>query len=771
MNNKNRLIKVAIPALLTLGMAGTSAQVLSAALGVGAPMLSAWLPALAAAVVCALVSCSGVLTAMGAVAGIALAGLGVSLHLGDLSKLPLLVANLFQPTEEMAQLTGAGALLTGMAAVFFAMLYYLMLYRPGGTPFALLLLFTTLVGSYALAQEISLWMAVPGLIAALAAFALAGEVQRDANAWRVIGPTIIAVAVAMLLVPSQKVTWKPLEDAANRIRMAVEDYFHFTTERTPFTISIEGYNHAAEIDGVVQTLLGGPADPDTDPVMLVTTDRDVLLRGAVRRTYNGHAWTDSDAKARYLFYDFTRSHVREKVFGMTNNEAFTPVDVSVQMLDGETSTLFVPARMDSFDMTLETAVYYNTIGEMFLARTVEEGDAYTLVSMEIDDEAALREAVIRGKNKGSEVFAEAMETCMALPQGVEGDLYALALEIVENCDNDYDKAVAIESWLRNHCTYTLETGYPNLSRDFVSEFVLETREGYCSYFASAMAVMCRIVGLPSRYVEGYRVEANGGEAVTVTGENAHAWTEVCFDGVGWVAFDPANGGSGGDEGRSDQSEQETLDHPETSPTPTPTPEPTTPPMDEPQDSPTPSPTPDPLNAQQNTPEPTPSATPQPEDEPTIDPNSGHRLTWLWILLGCLLLLLILALIVWLARRRLAATDPILLSAKAETEQQSVMILYRSILTLLARGGQAPMSGETPSAFARRICEEGFNPDFVAFADAVALSVYARGGASDEAVQLGRNAYQTFMQSLKKREKLRFAVHRILHGLGNFEAIP
>ena len=63
--------------------------------------------------------------------------------------------------------------------------------------------------------------------------------------------------------------------------------------------------------------LGGPATPDSDPVMRVTADAPVLLRGSIRRTYTGHTWVDSDAKARYLFYDFTRKRVREDVFGMT----------------------------------------------------------------------------------------------------------------------------------------------------------------------------------------------------------------------------------------------------------------------------------------------------------------------------------------------------------------------------------------------------------------------------------------------------------------------
>ena len=94
-----------------------------------------------------------------------------------------------------------------------------------------------------------------------------------------------------------------------------------------------------------------------------------------------------------------------------------------------------------------------------------------------------------------------------------------------------------------------------------------------------------------------------------------------------------------------------------------------------------------------------------------------------------------------------------------------------ILTLLAQTGQVPMSGETPGAFARRVGAQTRNPDFIAFADAVAMSVYARAGASRESVEQGRCAYRAFLSGLRRGERLRFAVTRIFKGLGDFESIP
>lgn len=213
--------------------------------------------------------------------------------------------------------------------------------------------------------------------------------------------------------------------------------------------------------------------------------------------------------------------------------------------------------------------------------------------------------------------------------------------------------------------------------------------------------------------------------------------------------------------------------------PTPTPQATLPPEGDSDLEPTPSPTPDAGdwgNADEPTPEP--SGMPNPPDAPqnppqtpeTPEPDAQRNLTWLWILLGTLLALLVAALIALWMRRRLAAADPLRLSEQADA-QLATMILYRSILTLLRHTGQAPLSGETPTAFAERVCAQTENPDFEAFASAVERCAYTRDGADAEAVELGRRAYEAFMKQLRRGERWRFVWTRMTRGLGRFDAIP
>ncbi|MDR1558795.1 MAG: transglutaminase-like domain-containing protein [Clostridiales bacterium] len=130
------------------------------------------------------------------------------------------------------------------------------------------------------------------------------------------------------------------------------------------------------------------------------------------------------------------------------------------------------------------------------------------------------------------------EAFLNLPENLPPRVRNLAEELTASADNAYDRAKAIEEYLAEF-PYTLMPGMPPGNRDFVDYFLFDGQEGYCVYYASAMAVLCRCIGLPSRYVEGYIMPASPSEDgyYTVTNLQAHAWAEVYFEGFGWVPFE------------------------------------------------------------------------------------------------------------------------------------------------------------------------------------------------------------------------------------------
>ncbi len=116
---------------------------------------------------------------------------------------------------------------------------------------------------------------------------------------------------------------------------------------------------------------------------------------------------------------------------------------------------------------------------------------------------------------------------------------ALARQIAGRARNPYDQARAVEQYLRVHYAYTLDLIGPPPA-DPLAHFLFERRAGNCEYFAAAMAVMMRSLGVPARYVNGFvpgEYNELGGDFI-VRARDAHSWVEVLFPGYGWVTFDP-----------------------------------------------------------------------------------------------------------------------------------------------------------------------------------------------------------------------------------------
>jgi len=135
--------------------------------------------------------------------------------------------------------------------------------------------------------------------------------------------------------------------------------------------------------------------------------------------------------------------------------------------------------------------------------------------------------------------AEIAERYLALPETVAQRVLDLAQEVAGAGETRYDRAKAIETFLRVY-PYSLDLPQPPKDRDVVDYFLFDLQEGYCDYYASAMVVMARAVGVPARLAEGY-VQGTydyDKKRWVVTEQQAHAWVEVYFDGLGWVDFEP-----------------------------------------------------------------------------------------------------------------------------------------------------------------------------------------------------------------------------------------
>jgi hypothetical protein len=130
---------------------------------------------------------------------------------------------------------------------------------------------------------------------------------------------------------------------------------------------------------------------------------------------------------------------------------------------------------------------------------------------------------------------------LQLPKPLDPRIRQLAHEITREAGavTPYDKAKAIETYLKTRFGYTLNLTING--EDPLSEFLFDVREGHCEYFATAMVILLRTIGIPARLVNGFQMgEFNDvNRMFTVRQSDAHSWAEVYFPHArAWVEFDP-----------------------------------------------------------------------------------------------------------------------------------------------------------------------------------------------------------------------------------------
>jgi len=140
---------------------------------------------------------------------------------------------------------------------------------------------------------------------------------------------------------------------------------------------------------------------------------------------------------------------------------------------------------------------------------------------------------------------------LELPENLPEIIRATAQEVAGSATSNYGMAVALQEFFRNGAfayseTAPVEEGYDGNGMGVLAKFLV-ARSGYCIHFASAMAVMARTLGIPSRVAVGFLPGEKEDELVEgrasfrVTTRDVHSWPELYFDGIGWTRFEPTPG--------------------------------------------------------------------------------------------------------------------------------------------------------------------------------------------------------------------------------------
>lgn len=361
-------------------------------------------------------------------------------------------------------------------------------------------------------------------------------------------PVVIAsVLLANLVVPANTVNWRwaPL---VNRIT-DLQDIWHNSlgSARSWQAFSLAEY-------GFIPSgyRLGGPVELSERSILRVKSEANVLIRGISRNIYTGSSWE----RAQRQYYRFDSpiwQFIRQRTFnagspagneGQEFRSRFArDISLDIELLINS-STIFNSGRVTSLDIAdkLNYPPYFTKDGDIFVFRALPRNTSYSVNTLWYDRSLeGFTEALISLENnisRSDRQWQQIENEYLQLPDGLPSSVHLTASTVAAAGATPYARALLLEQYLRDEFTYSLSPVMPPEDEDFVAHF-LETKVGYCVYFATAMVVMARTLGIPARYVEGFALEPEVSENLwTASGQNAHSWAELYFYGIGWLTFDP-----------------------------------------------------------------------------------------------------------------------------------------------------------------------------------------------------------------------------------------
>ncbi|GKX31223.1 hypothetical protein SH1V18_37030 [Vallitalea longa] len=335
---------------------------------------------------------------------------------------------------------------------------------------------------------------------------------------------------------------------------------------------IFNYDSTDELKSKVETTL--------EPLLYVYTDKTLYLRGSTCNMFDGKQWdyyvnyendiNDEDehiyalssSAKNYNIEDVKKSLFNDKSVGITYKNISTPIlftpnnFISIYDSNGNNSN-------DSFEYSDRGIVY---------GAALTDGFTYSINYLEPKYDMELLQELLYECKEG--LYYGSMTSSykkrlidkarnirrdyMFIPDTITDRTVELAEKITKSSNSEYEKAKAIEKYLKDNIEYSYTTNLPDNNEDILDYFLFETKEGFCTYSATAMVIMARSVGIPARYVKGFVVgereelepdmlnqnhitnEKKDSKTV-VTGWDAHAWVEVYLEGYGWLPFEPTSG--------------------------------------------------------------------------------------------------------------------------------------------------------------------------------------------------------------------------------------
>ena len=283
--------------------------------------------------------------------------------------------------------------------------------------------------------------------------------------------------------------------------------------------------------------LGGPRNPTDAPIMDVFVEEQLpyaYWRSTVLDSYDSDngVWRVAEGDTITLYPD-------DPPIDVASTKARESFDQTFVNYIPNAGTIYAAPDLISSDRQILVKTDYDPNGKNVVSAArsrylLQLNDRYVVTSqLSVADQTSLR-------NAGTDYPAHIVEQYTEVPEGITQRTKDLAADITTGVGNNYDRAIAIQNYLRNNISYNDKVDAPPSDVEAIDYFLFDSQEGYCNYYASSFAIMLRSIGIPTRLSRGF---ASGeynedNNLYRVRARDAHTWPEAYFPEYGWIQFEP-----------------------------------------------------------------------------------------------------------------------------------------------------------------------------------------------------------------------------------------
>ncbi len=336
--------------------------------------------------------------------------------------------------------------------------------------------------------------------------------------------------------PSQgAMLWNQLDNAWNNITAG-----QFSLQNP--TAIVQPYQPATNFFGD-QLSISGSVDLPTGNVLTYTSNAGAqYLESFTFDHFDGHTWTTTTSTSQDFHSD---TDLPNDVTGQYRN-----ITTTVHILlppSGTKPYLFGPTEPVMFNVS--SVVYGDSIPTAWAQEeSLKKGESYQVISFASEASPAELSAVPLPQNdlnfwQSDPDYATLYLDYLQKPT-LSPNVWHTTQQWTQGAQNTYQALVDLQEHLGNQSQFTYSVANPPVPAniDAVS-WLLQTHRGYCTYYATAMVMMARLLGIPARIVNGFSHGTYNAlqKRWVVGGQDAHSWVQAYFPGYGWINFDPTPG--------------------------------------------------------------------------------------------------------------------------------------------------------------------------------------------------------------------------------------